>query len=181
MSPAQQFLGGRPHEHQTQTATKVSLSCHSFKLHITRQNLKAGQYCSGQMTRDREGLLVPRATHFSRFFIAIPLLATAMAGALQVTSAIAADNPFQSLVGTWNGSGTAASRAAQQKVCAAKATTPTAAAAPTSASPSAAPTPLPKSNCAPISTMPTVPFPAIGKSGPITSRAPSAARLRQAS
>ena len=45
-----------------------------------------------------------RATHFSRILKCVPILAILFAG---LAPAIAADSPFHSLAGTWNGSGTA--------------------------------------------------------------------------
>ncbi|MEQ1671230.1 MAG: hypothetical protein ABL893_10265 [Hyphomicrobium sp.] len=48
-----------------------------------------------------------RATQFSRFFKMLPMLAVTAVSVAADTPAIAADNPFVSLAGTWNGSGTA--------------------------------------------------------------------------
>ncbi len=48
-----------------------------------------------------------RATHFSRFLKKLPMLAAALFCVSAITPALAADNPFLSLAGTWNGSGTA--------------------------------------------------------------------------
>ena len=49
-----------------------------------------------------------RATNISRFFKVLPVLAVAFSGlAVCAPSSAAADNPFGSLAGTWNGSGTA--------------------------------------------------------------------------
>jgi hypothetical protein len=50
---------------------------------------------------------VPRATHFSRFLNVLPVIAAASLIHASGTPAIAADNPFHSLAGTWTGSGTA--------------------------------------------------------------------------
>jgi hypothetical protein len=50
---------------------------------------------------------VPRTLHFSRFLIALPVLAAVSFGAVAGRPAIAAENPFHALAGTWNGSGTA--------------------------------------------------------------------------
>lgn len=47
------------------------------------------------------------ATHFSRLLKLLPALALVGLGLSAGTPAIAADNPFHSLAGTWNGSGTA--------------------------------------------------------------------------
>lgn len=48
------------------------------------------------------------APHFSRFLLLLPIVAAAASvSTLASAPAIAADNPFHSLVGTWNGSGTA--------------------------------------------------------------------------
>ena len=48
-----------------------------------------------------------RATHFSRSLKLLPVAVAASLISASGVPAIAADNPFHSLVGTWNGSGTA--------------------------------------------------------------------------
>jgi hypothetical protein len=56
--------------------------------------------------RRQGGMLVLRATNFSRF-LNHRLAAALIAGGVFIAPALAADNPFNTLAGTWNGSGTA--------------------------------------------------------------------------